>query len=123
MKELDGNSLKKEIKSGKPVAIFFYMDGCPHCDKMKKPWDDLEKEVPHTDFCKIESSRVPSEMGITGFPHFEVHGKSKKVVDGSTTKAELKKKLFGEGGGRSTGRRRTRRRTLRHTRRVLKIKH
>jgi thiol-disulfide isomerase/thioredoxin len=119
MKELDGDTLKKEIKSGKPVAIFFYMDGCPHCDKMKKPWDDLEKEVPHTDFCKIESSRVPSEMGITGFPHFEVHGKSKKkIVDGSSSKAELKKKLFGTGG-----RRRTRQRTLRLTRRIRKIKH
>jgi thiol-disulfide isomerase/thioredoxin len=119
MKELDGDTLKKEIKSGKPVAIFFYMDGCPHCDKMKKPWDDLEKEVPHTDFCKIESSRVPSEMGITGFPHFEVHSKSKKkkVVDGSSSKEELKKKLFGTGG-----RRRTRRRTLRLTRRVRQSK-
>jgi thiol-disulfide isomerase/thioredoxin len=119
MKELDGDTLKKEIKSGKPVAIFFYMDGCPHCDKMKKPWDDLEKEVPHTDFCKIESSKVPSELGITGFPHFEVHSKSKKkkVVDGSSSKEELKKKLFGTGG-----RRRTRRRTLRLTRRVRQSK-
>ena len=118
MKELDGDTLKKEIKSGKPVAIFFYMDGCPHCDKMKKPWDDLEKEVPHTDFCKIESSRVPSEMGITGFPHFEVHGKSKKkIVDGSSSKAELKKKLFGTGGRRAT-----RRSTRRLTRRVRKRK-
>jgi len=122
MKELDGNSLKKEIKSGKPVAIFFYMDGCPHCDKMMKPWDDLEKEVPHTDFCKIESSKVPSEMGITGFPHFEVHGKTKNKVDGSSSKEELKKKLFGKGGSRATGRRRTRRRTLRLTRRVRKSK-
>ena len=119
MKELDGDTLKKEIKSGKPIAIFFYMDGCPHCDKMKKPWDDLEKEVPHTDFCKIESSKVPSELGITGFPHFEVHSKSKKkkVVDGSSSKEELKKKLFGTGG-----RRRTRRRTLRLTRRVRQSK-
>jgi thiol-disulfide isomerase/thioredoxin len=119
MKELDGDTLKKEIKSGKPIAIFFYMNGCPHCDKMKKPWDDLEKEVPHTDFCKIESAKVPSEMGITGFPHFEVHTKSKKkkVVDGSSSKEELKKKLFGTGG-----RRRTRRGTLRFTRRVRKSK-
>jgi thiol-disulfide isomerase/thioredoxin len=118
MKELDGESLKKEIKSGKPTAIFFYMVGCPHCDKMKKPWDDLEKEIPHTDFCKIESAKVPPEMGISGFPHFEVHDKSKKkVVDGSSSKAELKKKLFGTGG-----RRRTRRRTLRLTRRVRKVK-
>jgi hypothetical protein len=37
-------------------------------------------------------------MGITGFPHFEVHGPSKKTADGSSTKAELKKKLFGQGG-------------------------
>lgn len=117
MKELDSESLKKTIKSGKPVAIFFYMTGCPHCDAMKKPWDDLEKEVPRMDFCKIESGKVPAEMGITGFPHFEVHGRSKKTADGSSTKAELKKKLFGTGG-----RRRTRRSTLRHTRRVRKSK-
>jgi thiol-disulfide isomerase/thioredoxin len=117
MKELDGDSLKKAIKSGKPVAIFFYMDGCPHCDAMKKPWDDLEKEVGRMEFVKIESSKVPSDMGITGFPHFEVHGKAKKVADGSSSKAELKKKLFGTGG-----RRRTRRSTLRLTRRVRKRK-
>ena len=75
MKELDAKSLKDEIKSGKPVAIFFYMIGCPHCDDMKSKWDDLEKEVGGTTFCKIESAKVPKEMGITGFPHFEVHGK------------------------------------------------
>ena len=115
MKELDGDSLKSMIKSGKPVAIFFYMTGCPHCDAMKKPWNDLEKEVPRMDFCKIESGKVPSEMGITGFPHFEVHGPSKKTADGSSTKSELKKKLFGTGGYR-----RTRRGTLRRTRRVRK---
>lgn len=117
MKDLDGDELKKMIKSGKPVAIFFYMDGCPHCEAMEKPWDDLEKEIPRTDFCKIESSRVPAEMGITGFPHFEVHGKSKKTADGSSSKAVLKKKLFGSGG-----RRVTRSRTRRLTRRVRKRK-
>jgi thiol-disulfide isomerase/thioredoxin len=117
MKELDGAGLKKEISSGKPVAIFFYMDGCPHCEKMEKPWKDLEKEVPRMVFTKIESKNVPSEMGITGFPHFEVRGKSKKVADGSSTKQELKKKLFGEGGRRST-----RSRTRRLTRRVRKRK-
>jgi thiol-disulfide isomerase/thioredoxin len=115
MKELDGTELKKVINSGKPVAIFFYMDGCPHCEKMEKPWNDLEKEVPRMDFCKIESSKVPSDMGITGFPHFEVRGKSKKVADGSSTKEELKKKLFAGG-------RRTRSRTRRLTRRVRKRK-
>jgi thiol-disulfide isomerase/thioredoxin len=117
MKELDGAGLKKEINSGKPVAIFFYMDGCPHCEKMEKPWEDLEKEVPRMVFTKIESKNVPSEMGITGFPHFEVRGKSKKVADGSSTKQELKKKLFGSGGRRST-----RSRTRRLTRRVRKRK-
>jgi len=122
MKELDGAGLKKEIKSGKPVAVFFYMDGCPHCEKMEKPWDDLEKEVPRMVFTKIESRNVPSEMGVTGFPHFEVHGKSKKVADGSSTKKELKKKLFGTGGTRATGCRYTRSRTRRLTRRVLKRK-
>jgi hypothetical protein len=118
MKEIDGGELKKAISSGKPVAIFFYMNGCPHCEKMTKPWDELEHEVPRKDFCKIESSKVPAEMGVTGFPHFEVHGKSKKVVDGSMDKKELKKKFFGTGGTRRTARRRT----ARLTRRVRKRK-
>jgi thiol-disulfide isomerase/thioredoxin len=117
MKELDGGKLKQVINSGKPVAIFFYMDGCPHCDAMKKPWDDLEKEVPRMEFCKIESAKVPSEMKITGFPHFEVHDKGKKVADGSSSKAELKKKLFGAPGGR---RQRSRGRTVRKSRRTRK---
>jgi thiol-disulfide isomerase/thioredoxin len=117
MKELDGAGLKKEIKSGKPVAVFFYMNGCPHCEQMEKPWEDLEKEVPRMVFTKIESRNVPSEMGVTGFPHFEVHGKSKKIADGSSSKAQLKKKLFGTGGRRCT-----RSCTRRLTRRVLKRK-
>jgi len=117
MKEIDGGKLKQVINSGKPVAIFFYMDGCPHCDAMKKPWDDLEKEVPRMEFCKIESAKVPSEMNITGFPHFEVHDKGKKVADGSSSKAELKKKLFGAPGGR---RQQSRGRTVRKSRRTRK---
>ena len=120
MKELDGAKLKQAINSEKPVAIFFYMNGCPHCDAMKKPWEDLEKEVPRMDFCKIESAKVPSEMNITGFPHFEVYDKGKKVADGSSSKADLKKKLFSASGG--SRHRRTRGRTVRKSRRARKLR-
>jgi thiol-disulfide isomerase/thioredoxin len=115
MRELDGTDLKKVIKSGKPVAVFFYMETCPHCIPMHEPWGELEKEIPHMEFCKIESSKVPSEMGITGFPHFEVYKDSKKTksVDGQRSKKDLKKDLFGGSGGR--------RRTKRHrTRRLVR---
>ena len=116
MRELDGGELKKVMKSGKPAAVFFYMETCPHCIPMHAPWGELEKEVPQMEFCKIESANVPSELGITGFPHFEVYkdGKKMKSTDGQQSKTDLKKKLFGGSGGkRRTKRARSRRLTRR----------
>jgi len=105
MKDVDGTELKKAIKSGKPIAVFFYMTTCGHCVRMQEPWKELEKEVPSVDFYRIESGDVPSEMNVSSFPHFEVHGNKKVKADGEMTKEELKKLLF---GGR-TGGKRTRR--------------
>lgn len=119
MKDLDGTGLKKMIESGKPVAIFFYMDGCPHCEVMDQPWKDLEKEVPRMEFGKIESAKVPEDKKRTfsGFPHFEVHGKSRKTADGEMTKNDLKKKLFTSMGG---ARRRNTRRLVRRRRKTAR---
>lgn len=117
MKDLDGEGLKKMIKSGKPVAIFFRMEGCPHCEVMERPWKELEKEVPRMEFCKIESADIPEDKKRTfsGFPHFEVHGKTRKTADGEMSKEDLKKKLFGSAGG---ARRRNTRRLVRRRRRT-----
>ncbi len=123
MKEVENpEEVKRLMKSSKPVAIFFYLNGCSHCEAMKQPWNELESEKSGVQFAKVESEHVPSEMGISGFPHFVLveNGKEKKVVGGEMPKEELKAKLF--GGGRRN--RRTRRRySRRATRRVRKSLH
>ena len=115
MKDLKRGELQNILESGQPVAIFFYMESCPHCKVMHEPWDEFEEEEPNVKFVKIESAEVPQEMGISGFPHFEKRKGKKvdKVVKGEMSKDQLKKKLFGGGGKRRTRRRRTGRLTRR----------
>ena len=113
--------VKKLMKSTKPVAIFFYMSTCPHCQVMHKPWDDLEKEMKDVTFEKVESEFVPDELGISGYPHFMLveDGKQKKTVGGEMSKDDLKSRLFGGGRRRSSKRHRSRR----LTRRRFKVAH
>ena len=105
--------IKKALSSKEPVVIFFYMIGCPHCEKMKGPWENLKAKHSDTKLVKIESQNVPKslESKIGGFPHFMKieDGKEKVSVGGSMPEGELESKLFGGlRGGRS---RRLRRRT------------
>jgi len=113
--------VKKLMKSTKPVAIFFYMETCPHCQVMHKPWDDLEKEMKDVDFEKVESEHVPDELGISGYPHFILvqDGKKKKTVGGEMSKEDLKSRLF-SGGRRPVSKRN---RSLRLRRRRGKVAH
>jgi len=122
MKELKrSEDIKKYLKSSKPVAIFFYMDGCPHCEAMKPIWNQLENENPSIEFVEIESANVPSDLGIVGYPKFMKIEGGKQVgnADGEMTKEELKATLLKSGGRRRRNRsrrlRRTRRKTLHRT--------
>lgn len=110
--------------SQKPVAIFFFMSTCPHCQVMHTPWDELESEKKDTQFYKVESEHVPEELGIHIFPEFVVaqNGKVKKSVGGEMSKDDLKTKLFGTSGGRRRTRVR-RGRSRRLTRRGRKVAH
>ena len=129
MKELKrSGDIKSILKSSKPVAIFFYMDGCPHCEAMKPIWDELEKETPSVEFVSVESANVPADLGIMGYPKFMKIEGTKQVgsADGEMTKEELKGKLLTAGGRRRRNRsrrlRRTRRKTLhRSTRRNIPL--
>lgn len=113
--------VKKLMKSTKPVAIFFYMETCPHCQVMHKPWDDLAKEMKDVDFEKVESEHVPGELGISGYPHFILvqDGKKKKTLGGEMSKDDLKTQMF-SGGRRRVSKRR---RSLRLSRRRGKVAH
>ena len=123
MKDLTSpKDVKKMMTSSKPIAIFFYMDGCPHCETMKPIWSELEKEISGIEFAKVESANVPSDLAIYAFPKFMKIKGEKKIVDGEMSKGELKSKLFTVGGGRRTrGRfvRRGRKRRSRSTRRNI----
>jgi thioredoxin-like negative regulator of GroEL len=128
MKELKSEEdVTKALASKSPVAIFFYMTTCPHCQVMHEPWEALAKEAGDVEFVKAESAVVPSALGISGFPHFVMvrDGKEQKSADGEMSKDELKTKLLSRGGRRRRrGVVRTqRRRSGRFTRRVVKVAH
>ena len=101
-------------------ALYLYMDGCPHCEKMNPIWDDIANSMQDIKFTKIESkdskiNQYKKLPGFDGFPFFAffVPGKKPRYVAGSRPdKATLVKELFGTQGGR-----RTRNRTRRLTRR------
>jgi thiol-disulfide isomerase/thioredoxin len=103
MKELKSpQELKDILTSKEPVAIFFYMEMCPHCKVMHEPWSELENKKGGVTFVKVESENIPSEVGVSGFPEFRLmkDGKVQKKVSGRMGGEELKSALFG-GGGRS----------------------
>ena len=123
MKEAkSGDELKKLLNSDEPIVVFYFWSMCPHCQVMHKPFEELEKEEKgKAKFIKVESENIPSDMGKSSFPEFELREKKKvkKSVGGEMSKEELKAKLF---GGALTGgkRRRTRaRRFRRGTRKLL----
>lgn len=116
--------IKKLMKSKEPVAIFYYAAWCPHCKVMHEPWSELEKEDNgKTKFVKMESEDIPSDLGISGYPHFVYvkGGQVQSQVSGEMSKDELKKKLL--GGSLVNGGRRRRTRTRRGRRTVRKLLH
>lgn len=114
--------LEKALHSSKPVAIFYYMETCPHCRVMHQPWSELSKSKPNVSFAKIESDNVPDSMNITGYPHYQFvdGGRVVKTASGEKSKEELGRELFGgvlRGGRtrrRNASRLRSRRRKVRH---------
>jgi thioredoxin 1 len=122
MKEVKkADEIKKLMASESPVAIFYYAAWCPHCKVMHEPWKELEKEDGgKTKFVKMESEDIPSELGISGYPHFVLvkSGRVQAEASGEMSKDELKTKLM---GGFANGGRRRRTRSRRARRTVRKI--
>lgn len=103
MKEVHtAKELEELLKSKEPVAIFFYMNGCGHCEAMHTPWNNLSKKKGGMKFAKMESGSIPDELGVGGYPEFRLAegGKYVKVVSGRMPESQLKDSLFG-GGKRS----------------------
>jgi thioredoxin-like negative regulator of GroEL len=124
MKEVKkADEIKKLMNSESPVAIFYYAAWCPHCKVMHEPWNELEKEEKgKIKFVKMESEDIPSELGISGYPHFVFvkGGQVQSEASGEMSKDDLKQKLL---GGSTNGGRRRRNRTRRNRRTVRKFSH
>jgi hypothetical protein len=136
MKKIEKPNSDSEIESllrEPDVVIFFYMDGCPHCENTKPFWEELIRELPAgMDSAEIESAAVSDtirkKLGITGYPHFVArkNGKQKVSPGSKTSKKELADSLniTKTGGLRRFAKRRTRRlRSRRLSRRVRKALH
>jgi thiol-disulfide isomerase/thioredoxin len=98
--------VKKAMTSVEPVAIFFYLPGCPHCENMEQPWKELDAEMKDVEFVTIKSDLAPPEVQGGGFPQFKLvkGGRIVAKADGEMSKEQLKRDLFGRGGRRRTRR-------------------
>jgi len=119
----DVEAVKKLMKE-KPIIIFFFMEGCPHCDATRPAWSNLKTAGLPYEFAEVESAAVPPESGITGFPHFQVVRKNGdvKTSDGrKETAKELADSLgLNINGNKRAGLRRLRRTRRRNTRRLTR---
>lgn len=128
VKELHDEEEVRELMSGKtPIVVFFYMTGCPHCDRTMGPWKEIAKRNLPYSFAQVESEHVPAEMGVSGFPHFIARhkGGAETTSDGAKESADdiMKSLNLVPSGGRRHMRRTRRKRARRATRRVRKVAH
>lgn len=123
MKVLGDSSQMEEVKElmkKKPIIIFFFMNGCGHCEATRPAWEELQRKNLPFEFAEVESAAVPSDIGVNGFPHFHIvnkKGKVKKVDGEKRTVQELGKALGLKFGG---SRRRHTRRFVRRVRKTLR---
>lgn len=106
-----------------PHTVFFYMIGCPHCERTRPIWEKVKKDLPAGEaVLELEANELPPDLQsrVQGFPRFErtdVKGMIIAEVDGAPAdEADLRKKLkVGKKKSTRKGGRRTRR--VRYTRR------
>lgn len=73
-KDIEAGS-KCMSKSGKDQIMFFFMNGCPHCDKIMPKWSEYKASLGNGDPepREFEVSAAPNacrEYDVTGFPNF-----------------------------------------------------
>ena len=107
------------------IIIYFFMIGCPYCEKTTPLWNELKDKHKEIEFVEVESQNITpekkEELEIEGYPQFlkiNKDGKKKKVKGSKDTLQQLEKEL--ELGTCFGGRRRRSRRfrnRIRKTRR------
>ena len=103
-------------------VVFFFMNGCPHCESTWPAWNEAKKKLKGS--AKVEekeSAKVSSSDGVSSFPTIVVYDGDKEVkrIEGAQGSSAEILKGTGLGGGRA-GRRRTYRRKRQFTKRSLR---
>jgi len=102
----------------RPLLVFFYMEGCSHCEVTRPHWDEMKKNI-HIPAVEIESANVPWDEHVTGFPTMKfkpLKGKERVTTGEKHSSAEIIRDL---GLNRRLTRHSSRRRTRHATRRRL----
>ena len=107
MEIADKEEVRNLLKGKTPIVIFFYMDGCGHCEKTKEPWNKLTSMGLPYKFIKVESANVPEELEIGGFPHFMARDSDGKetTADGAKESPDEIESSLKLGKKKSGGRR------------------
>ena len=103
----------------RPLLVFFYMEGCSHCEVTRPHWDEMKKKNIHIPAVEIESANVPWDERVTGFPTMKfkpLKGKERVTSGEKHSSAEIIRDL---GLNRRLTRHSSRRRTRHATRRRL----
>ena len=108
----------------KPRVIFFFMNGCPHCERTWPAWDKAKASLRKVaDVSEKESKEVSPTDGVSSFPTIVVlKGASEvKRIEGARENPKQLIKEIGLRTSRSRSRgRRTYRRRLHLTKRTLR---
>ena len=110
------------MSKDRPRVIFFFMNGCPHCERTWPAWDKAKGQLRKVaDVSEKESAEVSPDDGVSSFPTIVMRkGESEvKRVEGAR---ESPKQIIKELGlrRRGTRRRRTHRGGRQFTKRTLR---
>ncbi len=109
----------------RPRVIFFFMNGCPHCERTWPAWDKAKGALRKSaEVEEKESAEVSPDDGVSSFPTFIVRVGNKEVkrVEGAreNPKALVKELGLRASRRRSSLGRRTHRRRRQLTKRTLR---
>ena len=92
----------------RPRVIFFFMNGCPHCDRTWPAWDKAKGQLRKVaDVEEKESREVSPEDGVSSFPTFVVRKGDTEVkrVEGAQESPVKLIRVLGLRRSRTRGRR------------------
>jgi len=106
----------------RPRVIFFFMNGCPHCERSWPAWDKAKGSLRKSaDVEEKESAEVSPDDGVSSFPTFVVRKGDREVkrVEGAQENSVKLIRVLGLRR-RSTRRRGTHGRRRQFTKRTLR---